>query len=100
MKLNYLIVIAAILGAADYFDLFPKKAQTPVPAAAKLDPGKTRSIQAMIRENERAISQLEAQSRRSSRGSMNDTYSLDLRNRKIGELREENSRLEAKLGGQ
>ena len=97
MRLNYIIVIAAILGAAYYFDFLPGKPAKPAPAAAKLDPGRVRSFQAMIRDNERKIAELEDQAYRAQKGTAIDTYAVNLRNQKIEKLREENSRLEARL---
>ena len=97
MKLNYLIMIGALLGAAYYFGFIPGKPATPAPTVTKLDPGRVRSFKAMIRDNERMIAELEDQSVRAQKNTANDSYAINLRNQKIEKLREENSRLEAKL---
>jgi uncharacterized protein HemX len=99
MRLRYILLILILGGAAYYYDLLPwKRERSSSPAVVKVDPGMLRSLKAAIRNNERAIAELQDQSRRAQRSSSGDTHSLDIRNKKIAQLERENAEMEARIG--
>jgi len=99
MRLRYLLLILILGGAAYYYDLLPwKRNQSAAASVVKADPSMVRSLKATIRNNERAIAELQDQSRRGMRASMSDTHSLNIRNKRIAELERENAELEARIG--
>lgn len=97
MRLSHLVLLLAVVGGLWYFDLIPFGRQQSPPSIVKADPSRIRSLQAVIRQNERIIGDLENQARRYRNGVGTDRAASSARNKRIAELRSENMKLQARI---